>query len=511
MLREGAGWSSVSGSVPELDLRFFLISLRKQLVIEHIFEYNGGMQLGDHKTVERAERSPLNVVLDRLNNVYTELLDTLESGGLDQLTAAEKISFWQNFEAFRNRLPLIDHRLIADAEATDLAGERCFSSLTMLLIRTLLLSPTEAAARVRAAAAVGLRTSTTGEALEPLLPNLAAAQGEGTVSPEQVRIVERAMQKLSRPDLSPGEVAAAEQQLAKHAQELGPKDLQLIASRIVDAVDPDRPEPVDDQLQQDRRHLELKQRRDGMWQLQGRLTNTVGAQLHAVLDPLTRPRHTTIEVDGATKEISDPRHYGQRLHDAFEDACGRLLQLADRPAVGGTPASVIVTINVDDLLQRAGIAETTDGTQLSSQQLLRIADEAEIWPTIIGRNGVPLALGRTRRIASRGQTMALIAREGGCSFPGCDHPPQWCDRHHILDWILGGRTNLDNLTLLCRHHHTHFLQKGWACQLNGDGLPEWIPPRWIDQQQRPQLNTRIRRLQTQRDLGRRRRRQPAAA
>jgi hypothetical protein len=233
------------------------------------------MQLGDHNMVERAERSPLNVVLDRLNNVYAELLDTIECGGLDQLNAAEKISFWQEFEAFRCRLPLIDHRLIADAEATDLAGTYCFSSLTMLLTRRLLLSPTEAAARVRAAAAVGTRTATDGESLDPVLPNLAAAQREGTVSAEQLRIVERAMQKLSRPDLSPGEVAAAERQLAKHAQELGPKDLRLVADRIVDVVDPDRPEPVDDQLQQDRRHLVLKQRRDGMWQLEGRLTNTV--------------------------------------------------------------------------------------------------------------------------------------------------------------------------------------------------------------------------------------------
>jgi hypothetical protein len=101
--------------------------------------------------------------------------------------------------------------------------------------------------------------------------------------------------------------------------------------------------------------------------------------------------------------------------------------------------------------------------------------------------------------------MALIAREGGCSFPGCDHPPQWCDRHHILDWIRGGRTDLDNLTLLCRYHHTHFLQKGWSCRIGTEGLPEWIPPKWIDAEHRPQLNTRIRQLATQRQLQRRRR------
>jgi Domain of unknown function (DUF222)/HNH endonuclease len=468
------------------------------------------MQLGDALAGERTERSQLDEALNALDNALNGLVDTLEAGGLDQLTAAEKISFWQRFEAFRNRMPLIDHGLIADAEAHDLAGEYCFSSLSMLLTRMLLLSPSEAAARVRTAVALSPRATTDEESVGPVLPRLAAAQRAGQVSPEQVQIVVRAMQKLDRPDLDRAEVAAAEQQLVKHAQQLGPKDLRHFADRMVDAVDPDGSAPVDDQLQQDRRHVELRQRRDGMWQLEGKLTNTVGAQLHAILDPLTRPRSTTVEIDGKNVEIADGRPYGQRMHDGLEDVCGRLLRLADRPATGGTPASVILTVAIDDLLQRAGIAETTDGSQLSADQLLRIADEAEIWPTVIDRTGVPLALGRTRRIASRGQTMALIAREGGCSFPGCDHPPQWCDRHHIIDWIDGGPTDLENLTLLCRHHHTHFLQKGWMCRINADGLPEWTPPRWIDPKQRPQLHTRIRRLNVERDLGRRRRTRAAA-
>ena len=58
---------------------------------------------------------------------------------------------------------------------------------------------------------------------------------------------------------------------------------------------------------------------------------------------------------------------------------------------------MIVTVQLEDLLAKAGIAETTDGSQLTADQLLRIADEAEIWPTIIDRNSVPLALGRTQR------------------------------------------------------------------------------------------------------------------
>jgi len=202
----------------------------------------------------------------------------------------------------------------------------------------------------------------------------------------------------------------------------------------------------------------------------------------------------------------------QRLHDALEEACARLLKADDQPSVGGVPASVVVTIGLQELLAKAGLAETADGTQLTAEQLLRITDEAEIWPTIIDRHGVPLALGRTRRLASPGQTIALIARDAGCSFPGCTHPPSYCDRHHVLDWTLGGLTDLDNLTLLCRYHHTHFAQKGWTCRINTDRLPEWIPPRWIDQDQQPHINTRIQRIHTQQLLDRnQRRRTPTAA
>ena len=104
------------------------------------------MQLGDPTAGERTQRSQLDVALNAFDAALDGLINTIEAGGLDHLTAAEKISFWQKFEAFRNRLPLIDHALIADAEATDLAGEYCFSNLKMLLSRTLQLSPAEAAA-----------------------------------------------------------------------------------------------------------------------------------------------------------------------------------------------------------------------------------------------------------------------------------------------------------------------------------------------------------------------------
>ena len=101
------------------------------------------------------------------------------------------------------------------------------------------------------------------------------------------------------------------------------------------------------------------------------------------------------------------------------------------PDAGGIPATVIVTIDADDLTNRVGHGRTGDGTQLPTAKLLQLANNADIIPTVLTATGAVLDLGRTRRIASRSQTMALIARDGGCSFPGCAHPPQYCERHHV--------------------------------------------------------------------------------
>ena len=82
-----------------------------------------------------------------------------------------------------------------------------------------------------------------GEQLEPVLPRLAALQREGAVTVEKVQIVERAMQKHSRPDLHPQAVETAEQLLTDHAPILGPSDLRRYALHVVNAADPDGPEP----------------------------------------------------------------------------------------------------------------------------------------------------------------------------------------------------------------------------------------------------------------------------
>ena len=238
----------------------------------------------------------------------------------------------------------------------------------------------------------------------------------------------------------------------------------------------------------------MRPTKDGSYAGEFRLTSDCGTKLLSLLHPLAKPRINSTRTDeGKLVEEPDPRHHGQRMHDALNDMCDRLLRSNNAvPDCGGTPATVIVTIDLDDLLAKTGYALTSDGTLIRTDTALAAADQADIYWAITHSTGQILHLGRTRRIATLPQTIALYARDKGCSFPGCDIPPEWCERHHILSWAEGGLTDLNNLTLLCRYHHHNFLAKGWECRMNEQGLPEWLPPWWIDRARTPMINARIR-------------------
>jgi hypothetical protein len=67
-------------------------------------------------------------------------------------------------------------------------------------------------------------------------------------------------------------------------------------------------------------------------------------------------------------------------------------------------------------------------------------------------HGNPLDVGRKQRIVSTPLRRALVARDRGCTFPGC-HRKRYLDGHHVKHWIDGGETTPDNMTLLCTYHH----------------------------------------------------------
>jgi hypothetical protein len=81
-----------------------------------------------------------------------------------------------------------------------------------------------------------------------------------------------------------------------------------------------------------------------------------------------------------------------------------------------------------------------------------------------------LYLGRSRRLATPAQIAALTVRDGdGCQFPGCTHT-RHLHAHHVVHWLFGGRTDVDNLILVCSYHHQFIHDHGYRIQ--------WLSGRW---------------------------------
>jgi hypothetical protein len=69
----------------------------------------------------------------------------------------------------------------------------------------------------------------------------------------------------------------------------------------------------------------------------------------------------------------------QRLHDALDEACARLLKADDQPTVGGVPAAVIVTISLSPLPAPLASAAGEDVDAVTSRKpgLVKIGEAAE--------------------------------------------------------------------------------------------------------------------------------------
>ncbi len=93
---------------------------------------------------------------------------------------------------------------------------------------------------------------------------------------------------------------------------------------------------------------------------------------------------------------------------------------------------------------------------------------------LLDDGGNPLRYGRSRRLASPAQRIALAVRDGGCIFPGCDRPPGWCDAHHQPGWKHGGTTNTDAMALLCRRHHGITHSSGWSMHPDPDRAQRFL-------------------------------------
>ncbi len=148
----------------------------------------------------------------------------------------------------------------------------------------------------------------------------------------------------------------------------------------------------------------------------------------------------------------------------------------------------------------AGLATEVTTGPLDPGAFGRLLCDAVEQVALVDRNHKILYLGRTTRLATGPQRTALIARDRGCVVPGCAVPPSGCEAHHVIWWRHGGRTDIDNLALLCSRHHTLVHTGEWELAIR-DGIPWVTPPAWVDPQRRPLRNTVPTAEHTARQLG----------
>ena len=358
-------------------------------------------------------------------------------------------------------------------EAVDVAG----LSLSELRERLVLIKRAEARLAAMKTAALAAYASRGGEgsARRVALEELQASKQQAR------REVEAASQLSQVPEtldaLGAGEIPEDHaKQIAKAASQ-GPVDESVLveAARREDFGTFSRTlrDHQHEQSPDDGKSLLAKQRKrrdlgffksieDGMFILNGRFDPEAGNRIEAALaDEVRRQRND--------EDAADQTTFGQRMADALEN-----LVCADTGDRTPPRATLILTADWDALNQKLADARLLDGTPLPVDEVLRLACNADILPAVFDTEGQQLWVGRKYRSATEAQRAALIVRDKHCI--GCGRSAVWCEAHHIEEWLTGGRTNIDNLVLVCKPCHHNIHDDGWIVSRDQNGVYELRPP-----------------------------------
>ena len=176
-------------------------------------------------------------------------------------------------------------------------------------------------------------------------------------------------------------------------------------------------------------------------------------QLTAIL-PLLDLRQVTNSISHVAGKPceADERTTEQRLADGLVQLC--IAYAKGQVAGGREKPTLLITTTADAYTGRtADDGFTAHGDRVPAHLVRFLAEQANLQRVLIAGAHI-LDLGREVRYATDAQYKALVVRDGGCRRPGCHIPAAWCDIDHLLAWEDGGATDLDNLVMWCRHHHT---------------------------------------------------------
>jgi Domain of unknown function (DUF222)/HNH endonuclease len=362
------------------------------------------------------------------------------------------------------------------------------------------------------------------------LTGTAEALAAGGISAAHAQVLAQGIQDL------PAQVAAeAEPVLLEVAGRVDPPRLRRAVAHLRWVADPDAADALDE-----RRHLQrrlwLSPTLDGMVAVDGLLAPEAGQTLLAALEPLARPTSAEDARSGAQRRADALAELCRRQLEAGRlpqtggvrpqllvtvelaslldgsgvsgqaggaDGAALAPEACRRLACDGAVTRVLVTRqpvgdrahgddpgrdHPDHALpgprdhpDHSGHDPTyhhhdqPDGSGGGLAGRLRAAVTL-LPPVLGGAPTMPLEVGRASRVVTPAQRSALVVRDGGCVVGGCGRPPAWCEAHHLLHWLDGGRTDLENLALVCRAHHRAVHEGGWRLARDADGRLGASPP-----------------------------------
>ena len=208
------------------------------------------------------------------------------------------------------------------------------------------------------------------------------------------------------------------------------------------------------------REVSLHRDSDGSWVLRGRLTPEQGERLQQALDAAADELPRDEDDDTPTRRRADAL---ETLAEAFLSARARG---GDRRSSGGDRYTLHVHTRVDEL---------KDAGDVSAETPRRQSCDCGVVHWLETEHDHALNIGRRSRTITPALRRALERRDGGCTFPGCT-AHRHVDAHHIVHWADGGETALENLVLLCRHHHRLVHEGGYAVSLTREGEKRFRRP-----------------------------------
>ncbi len=427
-------------------------------------------------------------------------VDALVGAPWWQVPDADLLGLARDVEHLSRLLSTVQVRLAGEVDTRRLASSHGAASTGALLRSVLVISAGEAKHRVLTARAVLPHPTPTGTPTPPVLPVLGAALTAGTVGVDQTRTILATMTGL--PDAVDQDTRDfCEAVLVEHAPITEPRPFAIFARAVAVTCDPDG--SLDRRDPADRVELTVGPRnpRTGLTRLTGLLDDIGVELLGQSLDGLTTPRPAP---DGSP----DPRSAATRRAQGFAEMLRRYLDSGTAPVTGGHKPHLTLTMTLTDLQHRTTSTSTSTcaggcnstgagggfglldhGGPITAAKARMIACDAEVLPIVLGSASQVLDVGRATRVFPTSIRRALIHRDKGCAFPGCDRPPAWADGHHLVHWADGGPTSLANAVLVCRLHHSLIHRGDWTVRLAADSKPEFIPPPWIDPDQKPRRNT----------------------